>query len=284
MSKQHRCTTLFIVSMLIMFTTVSFAEQPIVIQMYAGWGEDRVLDTYFRLYEQLNPHIKIENLGSQLDFTKIVNLFAAGVAPDIIKLGTQSITSLYRLGFLATAPCDIRDSLVGGLIPISIQSVKNEDGELMGVPVESMCTGLWFNKRTLETGGIGYVPQDLDEIERIGKRLSEVDIDGNLLRSGLAHTGDALWALNQTALAFLFAEGWEITGSDGNFILETPSVYWVAERLAKWIGEKDFFGYGWNHMGDFEKGNVPLGYGYPWWLGGIKNNYSGDYNEDFELL
>ena len=76
-----------------------------------GIGPAEILDVYLRQYEELNPHVKVENLGRELDVDKLVTLYLAGELPDVIEIDVKFLADFYRIGMLAPVP----DRLAGRL-------------------------------------------------------------------------------------------------------------------------------------------------------------------------
>lgn len=262
------------------------AQEQVVITMYTGSPIGSVpnaaLQEYLDLYMELNPHVRIENLGQEHNPDKLVTLFLTGEAPDIIEHDAAFIIEYYQRGFLAPVPEDLRKKAEEFFYPVSTYSVTLGD-VMVGIPVESNAVGLWFSRQAMEEGGVTEVPRTVIELEQVARRLARVDSEGNLVRAGLAHSGDAPWAFTHTVLAFMIAEGGSVLDEEGRIALDSRPVLDTIVRLAGWLQVGDFFGFepDWRSYSAFHRGEVPFGVGYPWWMQDQRQVYPGDYTQNF---
>lgn len=256
------------------------AAEQIVIRMYSGFEKsETIIDQYLRLYEKLNPNVKIENLGSEWDVNKLTTLFVAGNAPDIIQHSDEYIQQLYREGFLAPVPTDLASRMAQKFYPVLIAALTY-NGRLAGVPTENMVTGLWYNKQRLDEGGIANQPQTLDELEKLGLRLTKFAGDGRRERPGLVEHGE-WWSFNQFGWTMFKALGGQVFDQNGRLALDGQPMRDLLTVAPRWIGPKGFMSQGWDQLTRFFQGEIPYGFGYLWWSGIIKDNYKGDYLKDF---
>lgn len=274
----------FIALVMIVWSTA--AQEQVVITMYSGSPIGSVpndaLQDYLDLYMELNPHVRIENLGQEHNPDKLVTLFLSGEAPDIIEHDAAFIMEYYQRGFLAPVPAAFQEKAQQFFYPVSTFSVLLGD-VMVGIPVESNTVGLWFSRRAMEEGGVTEVPRTVLELEQLARRLARVDGEGNLVRAGLAHSGDAPWAFTHTVLAFMIAEGGSVLDEEGAITLDSRPVLDTVVRLAGWLQEGDFFGFepDWRSYTAFHMGEVPFGVGYPWWMQDQRQVFPGDYTQNF---
>lgn len=254
----------------------SAAGQSVTLQVYGGYPPESpafaVLDEYLRLYEAEHPWVRIENLGREHNPDKLVTLFLAGEAPDIIELSSEVLVQFYTQGFLAPAPAHLAERLRETNFPISVRSLT-VGGDVVAVPNENMVTGLMYNRRVLAESGIGGPPETLDELEMVGRRLARWHADGTLARPGLVEAGEA-WSLTHFGLALLKAEGGAVVDEDGRVTLDADPIYRVIDRFLNWRGlggGQPFLGFGWDQVAEFWQGNVGLGFGYTFWMGEARN-------------
>jgi len=268
-------------------TAVSAAQEPIVLRMFSGYSNDgtpgyAVLDPYLRMYEAMNPHVRIENMGREHDMDKVITMFVGGEGPDIVEGGTIHLLRLYNAGLLATVPSRLADRLHQEIFPISVQSLTI-DGRLIGVPVENMTTGLVYNKLLLNESGYGEPPRDVAEFEEMGRRLSRYDDQSVITRPGAADPGEG-WTLHYQMLAMLKAEGGQVLDADRNLALDSAATHRVFQMFYDWAGgpaRDGFLGLGWHWYEAFNMGDVPMMFGFPWYLGNIQSAYDGDFVRDF---
>lgn len=282
----RRTVAMLIGVLLVFFTIPTMAAEPVVIRMYTGSPIGSVpndaIQVYLDLYQQLNPHVTIENYGQEHNPDKLMAMFLAGDAPDIMEHDSVYVMEYYQRGFLAPVPKSLQARAEQAFFPVSTYSVSL-DGTMVGIPVENNAVGLWYSRQALENAGVTEIPQDIAALERVAKRLGQVDGQGNLIRAGLAHSGDAPWAFTHTVLAFMIAEGGRVLDDDGRVTLDQQPVYRTVERLAGWLRAGDFFGFepDWRSYSAFHMGEVPFGIGYPWWMGDQRKVYPGDYTQNF---
>lgn len=283
---KHMLRTCLALVWVVVLAFPAWGQEQVVIRMYSGSPVGSVpynaLQAYLDLYMQLNPHVRIENMGQEHNPDKLVTLFLSGEAPDIIEHDAAYIMEYYQRGFLAAVPKPLQERLQEVLYPVSAYSVTLGD-VMVGVPVESNTVGLWYSRQAMEEAGVVEVPRTVIELEQVARRLARVDAEGNLIRAGLAHSGDAAWAFTHTVLAFMIAEGGRVLDENGRLTLHEKPVYDTIERLAGWLRAGDFFGFenDWRSYSAFHRGEVPFGVGYPWWMGDQRLVYPGDYTKNF---
>lgn len=282
-----RVTLLFavLVALVLLLGAAGSAQEQIVIRMYGGYdyrhdgatGPAEILDMYLREYEKLNPHVKVENLGRELNVDKLVTLYLAGELPDVIENDVKFLADFYRIGMLAPVPEWLAEKLRANMFPSSIDFFT-VDGRLVGIPGENMVTGLIYNRRVLGNAGLAEPPQTIEELEAVGRRLTVMSAEGVVERPGLIESG--AWALNHLALAMYAAEGGEAFTPEGELAVGGPALTRTMERLVSWLQPGSFFARdGFNT--EFSRGEIGMGFGYPWWLWGIKFEYKDDYLKDF---
>jgi len=272
---------------LLVIAAPAYAQAPVIIRMYGGYANDGtpglpIIEEYLREYERLNPHVRIENLGREHDPEKIITLFAAGEAPDIVEGGTHHIFDYYSRGLLLPVPEELEAKLRAELYPISLQSLT-VDGRLIGVPIENMSTAILYNKQLFAESGIAEPPVTVSEFESVGRLLMRQAADGTILRPGVADPGEG-WTLHYHMLAMLKAEGGEVIDADGNLALDSAATRRVFQMFYDWAGgpaRTGFLGLGWHWHGEFNRGNVPMMFAFPWFMADLQRIYTGNFPDDF---
>lgn len=269
------------------FSALVGAQEQVVIQMYGGYdhrtdgieGPAEILDRYLRMYEALNPHVTVENLGRNLSVEGLITMHIGGILPDVVEIDVKFLADFYRIGMLAPVPERLANRLRQEMFPSSVDFITLE-GVMVGVPGENMVTGLWYGREALARAGFAEPPQTLEELELAARQLMRVSGDGAVELPGLIQSGG--WALNHTALAMYSADGGEVYGPDGEIVVGGIPLQRTVERLVEWLTPGSFFAND-GFFDQFSAGEVPFGFGYPWWLGGIRINYSGDYLSNFDV-
>lgn len=273
--------------MLIVIMSSSSVAEQVVIQMYSGYNDDgtpgwAIIDSYLREYERLNPHVTIENLGREHDPEVMITRYLAGEGPDIVEGGTHHLFDYYSLGLLAEVPGELQAALSREIYPIAIDSLT-VDGRMFGVPIENMSTGLMYNKVLLGESGIAEPPVTVAEFEQMGRMLMRQSPDGVITRPGVADPGEG-WTLHYHMLSMLKAEGGQVLDADGNLALDSPATHRVFEMFYDWAGgpaRNGFLGLDWNWHGQFNMGNVPMIFSFPWFMADLERIYTGDFPGDF---
>lgn len=263
------------------------AAQEVVIRMYGGYpfrtdgkmGPAEVLDMYLREYERLNPHVKVENLGRNLNVDQLINLYITGMMPDIIEIDVKFLADFYRLGMLAPVPEELAEKLRAELFPTSVNFITLA-GRMIGIPGENMVTGLWYSREALDAAGVADLPRTVQELEELGRRLTKWTPDGTVELPAMIHS-QGEWAINHMALAMLSAEGGRVYDEMGQLDLQEDILHRVLERLVSWLRPNSWFAAD-GFKREFDLGMVPFGIGYPWWIQGFDLYYPGeDYTKNF---
>src|SRR5690606_2113603 len=126
MNRNNRIVKVALVLFTILLcSTLVSAQGQVVIRMYGGYdyrsdgleGPAEILDRYLRMYEAENPHVKVENLGRELNVDKLINLYIAGELPDVIEIDVKFLADFYRIGMLAPVPERLADRLRQEMFP-----------------------------------------------------------------------------------------------------------------------------------------------------------------------
>ncbi len=286
MNRNNRIVKVALVLFTILLcSTLVSAQGQVVIRMYGGYdyrsdgleGPAEILDRYLRMYEAENPHVKVENLGRELNVDKLINLYIAGELPDVIEIDVKFLADFYRIGMLAPVPERLADRLRQEMFPSSTDFISI-GGQMVGIPGENMVTGLLYSRNALDQAGVAEPPQTLQELETLGRRLTVVSADGTVQLPALMESGG--WALNHTALAMYAAQGGEAYDESGQLVVGGIPLQQTMERLVEWLQPGSFFAHDGFNI-NFYQGEVPFGFGYPWWLSGIRQTYTGNYLDNF---
>jgi len=273
MKKRVKATLAVLAAVLVMSLGMSVsAQEPIVLNVYMGWDASRpevneVIEKYIAEYEALNPHVKINNLGSNLSSDSILTHIAGGVPPHIVKGGMTMIMSLYLAGVLDPVPEPIAQRVQAAYFPVAAESVS-VDGKLIAIPMEGNSTGLMYNQRVLNEKGVAEVPTRWDEFAELGRRITVYDSDGNIATPALVEVG-VDWSTSYFVLGMLKAEGTQLIDAEGNLALSSTEAHRAVELLTSAITEQRFLALGWGPQGRFVNGEVPFGLAFPWWLNAI---------------
>jgi multiple sugar transport system substrate-binding protein len=167
---------------------VSEPTYSISLEIWGLFDDSGAYSSVIEEYLKLNPYvkeIKYKKLSTVTYKKDIVEAMAAGQGPDIILISNNWLP--YFVNKLSPAPAAV-------ITPAEYKSnfvdVVNNDfmsyGGIYGAPLSVDSLALFYNKDMFNIAGITAPPKTWDEFDNIVKKLSSVDQNGNILRSGAA--------------------------------------------------------------------------------------------------
>ncbi|HXG24920.1 MAG TPA: ABC transporter substrate-binding protein [Chthonomonadales bacterium] len=154
--------------------------------MWSG-AEEKNFERVLARYEELNPHIEIENLGSIRDDTKTIRAIVAGVPPDIFTLADP----LYLGPLAANGAIYCMDEWFRkagfreeDFVPASL-SLCRFKGRLYAMPYLIDDYALLWNKKAFREAGLDpeRPPQTLEELREYAIKLTKTR-DGDIVQLG----------------------------------------------------------------------------------------------------
>lgn len=271
-----------VVLLLMVFSTGAFAEQ-VHLRIYGNYTETAgeaparaVLHSYLRMYEELNPHVTIEDLGRDHNLDRVTTMLITDTAPDLLAMGTHHILQLYANGLLPEVPGHFADRLRAEFFPVAIQG-NSVEGRLIGIPGQNNVTGLFYNRRVMAESGLEEGPPDTwDELAQSARRTARFGPDQILETPGLQLSNEA-WQMNRFGIVKLWSLGGDLFDSAGRLTVQTPEMYEVFQTFGEWT--QTFA----SLTGTFAQGEVAFHLGFPFTLPGVKSAYSDHYEQDVRV-
>lgn len=184
------------------------------------------LDESIKKYESENPNTKItiQSVGWDELNSKVVQLYQAGEAPDIMLLGSRSIRQFAELGVLEDLGPYMSDEYLATRIE-NLMETAAVDGKQYGVPMAFSSRALFYRTDLIDTP-----PTNWDELLATAKKINEEeDINGFAIPTDATTGTDEL-------LNFFYQGGGSMVDDEGNLTLNTPENIATLEYLQQFNG------------------------------------------------
>jgi multiple sugar transport system substrate-binding protein len=250
---------------------MALAEEKIVLRFMSGFTEAqpvvyREVEQLLRLYEELNPHIVIEDLGRVASADELLLKTMAQTPPDVVKTDVPTIVSFTTMGILEPVPVSLEAVLKRNFYPVAVHALTINDS-MMGVPIESNVTGIIYNTRLFAEAGIARPPATWEELDLIGPKLTRYE--GNSIARAAISAGGT-WDFDYFLMASLFGDGGTLVDEQGVLRVDEAPTYTTVERWTNALGVKRYMAFG--HAAHFLKGEVAMYFGEPYWAQSLINN------------
>jgi len=246
--------------------------------MWAG-EEERVFKRVLARYMELNPHVRIENLGAVRDDTKTVRAIVAGVPPDLFTVADP----LYVGPLAANGAVYALDEWfhASGLreeefLPAALNQCRYQ-GRLHAMPFLVDCYALMWNKRLFREAGLDpeRPPETLEELEAFALKLTRFDRSGNLIRLGFQPVSNRSFYAGEIFMLFHLFGGRLYDPASGRVTPDEPrnvaAMEWF-KRLVDRMG-------GYRRVNAFAAGfGQPQGGNNPFLMGKIAMMINGQWN------
>ncbi len=172
-------------------------------------GEEGIrLEEILPQFKKENPDIEVElqQIPWSAALEKLITSIAGGILPDVAQIGTTWMSRLYVMGAFENLDKYIKNSSVVNLqnyFKGSLETCIFDDG-IYGVPWYVDVRVMYYRKDLYEKAGV-KPPDSWDEIIPIGKKLTEVDKNGNV--KAYAYNTAIHW---QEFCPFIWQNGGEI--------------------------------------------------------------------------
>jgi multiple sugar transport system substrate-binding protein len=247
------------------------AQEKTVIRFMSGFTEAqpvvyKEVDMLLRLYEELNPHIIIEDLGRVSAADELLLKTMAQDPPDVVKTDVPTIVSFTKMGILEPVPAQLENQLKRVYYPVAVNSLTINN-RMMGVPIESNVTGIIYNTRMFSEAGIAKPPATWEELDLIGPKLTRYN--GNtIVRAAISAGGT--WDFDYFLMASLYGDGVSLVDEQGVLHVDEAPTYTTVERWTNALGVKRYMAFG--HAAYFLKGEVAMYFGEPYWAQSLISN------------
>ena len=281
--KKRRLVAGIVFSLLVLSAgAVAAAEEQITLRIHVPMVDSSpakpVMDYYLDLYQQLNPHIKIENLGREHSPDRLVTMYAAGVIADVLSIDTLFLNEFYRQGMLVPMPTALQERIEQEMFPAVVDALR-ADGRLFGTPHENMLLGIWYNRTAMAENGIADLPRTYDEFEQLGRRMARYSADGEMLSPGAVVSSTVSYQWEHILLAAYRAEGGRFFDEQGQLAFDEAGMAAVMNRVLDWTTYGGAVPFVNNQWDEFFHGRAGYFFGYPWHYQELQRGYIGDFND-----
>lgn len=169
------------------------------------------LDAAIAKYEE-QTGVKFEIISAGWDElnSKVVQLYQAGQAPDIMFVGSRSIRQFAELGVLEDLTPYLDEDFLATRID-NVMDTAKFDGKQYGVPMAYSSRALFYRSDLIETP-----PTNWDELLATAKQVAEEsDMYGFAVPTDLTSGTDEI-------LSFVYQAGGRATNEAGEFTLDSP--------------------------------------------------------------
>lgn len=184
------------------------ADEEVTLTFVAPWSDEQVEERFKNEFEAKYPNIKIESISSWTDAEAFEELFSKKVVPDVyLVLGDfeemNELDMAYPLDDLVEKNnMDLNKFREGAIEAIRSRDPEGE-GRLLGIPVEDVVIGLFYNKEIFDKFGVNYPTDGMtwDEVIELATKVTGE-------RDGTHYYGLETHSLSQAILQL------SVTGTD----------------------------------------------------------------------
>lgn len=246
------------VSVFALLASVSSAQTlEVVLQGFGGARhvlEEELVPEFEAMYPGVKVEISYRGWSGYIDF--YVSRHMAGMAPDILTLGSEVMGSFAQQGMLLNldpflAEWDGFDDVV----PSTWHGVTYE-GSVYALPFKLGVRTLTYRADIFEEVGLpGHIPPTTwDELREYARRLAKRDAEGNLVRHGFTVQSD--WKF---IIPFLYQAGLDVWRHDNTTDLNSPAGIEALEFLQSIVYEdRSATIYNGNLMNAFTSGTTAM--------------------------
>lgn len=255
--KRLRLALVFVAALALVTSAASAQVLEVVLQGFGGARtvlEEELVPEFEAMYPGVKVEIQYRGWTGYIDF--YVSRHMAGMAPDILTLGSEVMGSFAEQGMLLNldpflAEWDGYDDVV----PSTWPGVTYE-GSIYALPFKLGVRTLTYRADLFEEAGLpgDIPPTNWDELREYARRLAQRDGEGNLLRHGFTVQSD--WKF---VLPFLYQAGLDVWRHDGTTDLNSPAGIEALEFLQSIVYEdRSAAIYNGNLMNAFTSGSTAM--------------------------
>ncbi|MBO0993284.1 ABC transporter substrate-binding protein [Bacillus sp. SD088] len=184
------------------------SDEEVTLTFVAPWSEEQVESRFKADFEAQYPNIKIEPISAWTDTEAFEELFSKNIVPDVsLVLGDfeemNELDMVYPLDDLVEKNnMDLNKFREGAIEAIRSRDPEGE-GHLLGIPVEDVVIGLFYNKEIFDKFGVNYPTDGMtwDEVIDLATKVTGE-------RDGTQYYGLETHSLSQAILQL------SVTGTD----------------------------------------------------------------------
>ncbi|MBA3779639.1 MAG: sugar ABC transporter substrate-binding protein [Chloroflexi bacterium] len=198
------------------------------IGVWAMGEEGKALGDFAAAYTEENPDatVDVEPIDWGIARDRLLTAIGGNQTPDTSQMGTDMMGEFIETGALEPVPADVD---TGRFFPGALNTGLAPDGNLYSVPWYVETRVLYYRTDLAEAAGITEAPKTWEELKAMAVALKE----------GGAEWGISLGTKNwQEYLPFVWTNGGDVVGEDGEFALNSPEAVEALEFYDSFFEEE----------------------------------------------
>lgn len=167
-------------------TPQQMAEEEVVLKVMDNWGDQQdakgpPLQSIFEDFMKAYPNIKIEEeVFSDKDIPpKVTTSYLAGEEPDLVFVNLWPTTQDWGADGVTIYVTDLIKEwgLEDQFKPVALANWTDDQGRILGFPVEGYNWPIWYNTKILKEAGVEEVPKTTDELIEAAQKVRAAGYD-----------------------------------------------------------------------------------------------------------
>jgi multiple sugar transport system substrate-binding protein len=156
------------------------------------WGGYPELDAVYKkageAYKAKHPNVDFTVFSTDLRGfeQKLTTALPSNTAGDVVVRTSNFLARFIDQGLLAPIPADLAASITKDRYIDTVLTDSSYKGKVVGVPLFSSGSALYYNKDMLTEAGLSAPPTTMDQIWEYAGKLAKADASGNVTRAGLS--------------------------------------------------------------------------------------------------
>ncbi|HUQ77514.1 MAG TPA: extracellular solute-binding protein [Patescibacteria group bacterium] len=164
-------------------------DAPVTLNVWGGYPElDAVYKKAGEAYKAKHANVDVTVFSTDLRGfeQKLTTALPSNTAGDVVIRTSNFLARFIDQGLLAPVPADLASFVSADHYVDTVIKDASYKDKVVGVPLFSSGTALYYNKDMLAEAGLAGPPTSMDQIWEYAKKLAKVDASGNVTRSGLS--------------------------------------------------------------------------------------------------
>ncbi len=164
-------------------------DAPVTLNVWGGYPEmDAVYKKAGEAYTAAHPNVTFTVFSTDLRGfeQKLTTALPSNTAGDVVIRTSNFLARFIDQGLLAPVPADLLATVSSDRYIDTVLTDSSYKGNVVGVPLFSSGSALYYNKDMLAEAGLSGPPTTMDQIWEYAKKLAKVDASGNVTRSGFS--------------------------------------------------------------------------------------------------
>jgi multiple sugar transport system substrate-binding protein len=164
-------------------------DAPVTLNIWGGYPElDPVYKKAGDAYKAKHPNVDFTVFSTDLRGfeQKLTTALPSNTAGDVVVRTANFLARFIDQSQLAPVPDDLVTFVKSGAYTDTVIQDSTYKDKIVGVPLFSSGTALYYNKDFLAEVGLSAPPTTMDQIWDYAKKLAKVDASGNVTRSGIS--------------------------------------------------------------------------------------------------